>query len=82
MPKVTLTEKQKKQELLKRYIKAGLALTGIETYQKLAGLLLMSERALHNKMSGKSEFRHSELSTLFRVLHFDDQEILDVVKRS
>lgn len=82
MPKVTLTEKQKKQELLKRYIKANLALTGIETYQKLAGLLLMSERALQDKIRGKSEFKHSELSTLFRVLHFDDDKILEVVKRS
>ena len=44
--------------------------------------MLMSEHALHNKMSGKSEFKHSELSTLFRVLHFDDDKILDVVKRS
>ena len=82
MPKVTLTEKQKKQELLQRYIKASLYLTGIETYQKLAGLLLMSERALRDKIRGKSEFKHSELSTLFRVLRFDDDKILDVVKRS
>lgn len=82
MPKVTLTEKQKKQELLQRYIKASLYLTGIETYQKLAGLMLMSERALRDKIRGKSEFKHSELSTLFRVLHFDDDKILDVIKRS
>lgn len=78
MPKVMLTEKQKKQELLKRYIKANLALTGIETYQKLAGLMLISERALQEQNNGKSEFKHSEFDPRFLECCFDDVKILDV----
>lgn len=79
MPKVTLTERQRKQELLRRYINARLALTGIETYKKLAPMLPMPLPTFMSKMKGKSEFKQSELSAICRVLRFSDEEKLDIL---
>ena len=49
-----------------------LALLGADVSNRTAAAELgISETAFYNKMSGKAEFKNSEIRTLIKILHLD-----------
>lgn len=55
-------------------IKGRIVALGL-TSQKLAPLLNISEGAMYKKLSGKSEFKRSEIARLLEVLKIEFSEI-------
>lgn len=74
MPKVFLTERQKKDDILRQLIAVNMAKKRIHSLPQLAKNAPFCQDALYKKIRGENEFKRSELIWLFEYLGFTDEE--------
>ncbi len=71
MPKITLTEKAKNDELLRRVIRMGMARQGMSTVSQLASRVGLGRSTLSAKLVDPDTFRLGELRRIYKTLRME-----------
>lgn len=75
MPKVYLTEAQKRDDDFRRLVAVGLASSGVRTQKALSEKMNMKPSTMSAKLKKPDNFRRDELRALCRVLRIDPAEM-------
>lgn len=67
-------------ETRNRIIKSAMNRVGIETQRDISGHLNMKSSALSNRFTGKVQWDIDELRKLDRAVHFEDAELLKLIR--
>lgn len=79
MPKVYLTESQRRFDTFKMLVDVNMAKKRIKPFCKLFKITIMNQNTWYKRKSIE-DFRVGELISIFSALDFSDEEILAVMK--
>ena len=79
MPKLVRTERQQKDLNFRAYVEKNMVLQGIDTKPELAKRMGICHSTLYRKLQQPDYFTTKELRSLFKVLHFSNEEKAEVL---
>lgn len=79
MPKIFLTENQKRDDAFVRLVKSHMAQEGVFELYKLADRLKIKRSTLSSKMNNPDTFKKGELRMLCKTLKIAPEEIATVI---
>ena len=74
MPRLKISEKERKRRELDAAIRAGMAREGIRSAEELGARIGIKRDPMNRRMSRKTAWKFEEICDISRVLHFSDAE--------
>lgn len=79
MPKLRVSEQERKDQLFRALIAKNMEMYGIDSKRELARCLNVSEPTIYKKLKSPDQFTRLELRTIFTLLKFTPEEKAGVV---